>query len=101
LRIEPAVPRPDGEGVVGADLVLPVLFFLGRLLVRLFVERAGIDGADERDPVAVGAELRRAGAGRDVGDALRLAAGEVEDVDLILLVALALGRARAAPAVRG
>src|SRR5439155_22265618 len=43
------------------------------------------------DGVPVGAELRRARAGGDVRDALRLAAAEVEEVDLVLLVALALG----------
>jgi hypothetical protein len=89
--VPPAVPRADGEGVVDAHVELAVFLFLGRFLVRLVVGRAGKNSAGEEEARAVGRELRRADAGREVRHALGLAAApEVEDVDLRLFISISL-----------
>ncbi len=99
--VEPAVPLPDRERVIRPDLVLLILALLGDLLVCLVVGRAGIDGGLHGERRAIGAELRRASAGGEGGDAPRLAAvRDVEQIDLRHVVALALGREGDGLAVR-
>src|ERR1700680_208776 len=51
--VEPAIPVPDREAVEGADFVLAVLTLLRHLLVRLVVERSGIDDAGKENRLTV------------------------------------------------
>ena len=89
--VEPAVPVPNGERVVGARVVLACLAVGGCLDVVLQRQRARVRGPGEQNRAAVRAEARRLGAARPVGHALGLAAAEIEHVDLLRLVVLALG----------
>src|SRR5262249_49394470 len=88
--VEPAVPPTDRKTVVGTQLILAIAAFDGRAPVRLFVGCVRIDEAADRDGPAVRTERRLHGPAADGCHAPRLAAaGDVEHVDLVGLVALA------------
>ena len=111
--VEPVVPVADLGLVEGARRHLGVLALL--LPLRLLVPAGEVrpDPADEGEPAAVREPLRGRGSGRDLRQAAGLAPAHGQQVDLAVLVALALGlegdplpvgapgRARLASLVRG
>src|SRR5512145_153742 len=97
--VEPAVPETNRRGVVHARVVLPGLALSRGRPVRRIGRRPGVHHAREEDRAAVGTPQRARRAGRDTRDPLRLAAGEIQHVDLGHIIALAPGTERDSAAV--
>jgi len=91
--IQPLVPLAHREMLIRPDVVLAGLMLGGDFPIGVVVRRVGVVGRLEQNRLAVGAPFRDRGARREVGEAAGLATrGEVEDVDLLAVVALPLGR---------
>src|SRR6202789_3842673 len=90
--IQPLIPVAHWKMFVLSDVVFACLALGGNLLIGLIVRGVGIDQGLEQDGVAVRPPLGIAGAGGNAGEAACFAAlGEIENVDLLRLVAFALG----------
>ena len=98
--LEPTVPIADREAVVDARVPLARLALGGDALVVRLEQRTRIVGAAEGDPASVRRELGRTRAVGEGGQPLRLAAAQVEQVQLIGIVPVALGREREPRTVR-
>ena len=90
--LEPAVPVADREAVVDARVPLARLALGSDALIVRLEQRTRIVGAAEGDLAAVRRELGRTSAVGQRRQPLRLAAAQVEQVELVGVVAVALGR---------
>ena len=97
---QPLIPVADREARVGAYVVFARFLFLDDLAHLSIVARVRVDIAREGDPRAIRRELRQTRTGADLRYALRFATDdEIEHVNLIGFVALALRRKSDALAV--
>jgi hypothetical protein len=98
--LEPAVPVADRETLVLPRVPLARLALGGDALVVGLEQRARVVRAAEDELAAVRRELRAARAVGQRRQPTRLAAAQVEEIQLVRLIALALGREHEPRAIR-
>src|SRR5688572_16001405 len=89
--IQPAVPAPGRKIIIDADLRFRFLAFFRDVLVGGIIPCATINASLEKDHCPIGTPTRGGAAERCFGKAARFTAGEIEDINLARVIALAPG----------